>query len=115
MRQLKATRKKELNITIIQEAEKFWAPVWVDKIANGNQRTTPLVPSLASEGCLERDSRSTRKTAMITFTSFPAAQSGFGRPRDDGEYSMDIGDDGGVASKITCPGEAITSSQAYMR
>ena len=64
---------------------------------------------------------------MITFTSFP-------RPKDSFSYApakfstddqdvMDIdayeddddGEDFDSGTKLTCPGESITSSQAYMR
>ncbi len=60
---------------------------------------------------------------MIAFTSFPAVDSNetvdYARTRlhqhQEEEYSMDLDDDEALNSKLTCPGEAIASSHAYMR
>lgn len=61
---------------------------------------------------------------MITFTSFPNAPDPFSARDDhaadylpDPEY-MDVDSDdehNAGSSKLTCPGETITSSHAYMR
>jgi len=67
---------------------------------------------------------------MITFTSFPKPKDSFSyAPRKfstAGENDMDIdlyddddddddGEDFDSGTKLTCPGESITSSHAYMR
>ena len=53
---------------------------------------------------------------MITFKSFKP--SGFHSDYDQAEDTMDVDDEndpGRLASRITCPGEPLTSSQAFMR
>lgn len=64
---------------------------------------------------------------MVTFASFPTSRTdgvyGYDRPRhpdsvdDEDEYMHDDFQDEDFASgsKLTCPGEALTSSHAFMR
>ena len=60
---------------------------------------------------------------MITFTSFPPPRDSYGYAPakfvpDDDAMDVDFDDeeeDFDSGSKLTCPGEPITSSQAYMR
>ena len=65
--------------------------------------------------------------AMITFTSFPKPKDSFSYapPKfstvDENDMDIDAyeddddGEDFDSGTKLTCPGEAITSSHAYMR
>jgi len=64
---------------------------------------------------------------MITFTAFPKPKDSFSHPPQKfstaGENEMyidlyeddDDGEDFDSGTKLTCPGESITSSHAYMR
>lgn len=61
---------------------------------------------------------------MITFTSFPTAfpDSGYARPIHYGHAQpedMDVDDLDDIqldhSNNLTCPGESLTSSQAFMR
>jgi hypothetical protein len=59
---------------------------------------------------------------MITFTSFPLSKDSFnyGSAKFVDEDAMDVDfdddeEDFDSGSKLTCPGEPITSSQAFMR
>jgi hypothetical protein len=69
------------------------------------------------------NSASIYQLAMITFTAFPPPKDSFGyTPAKfvDDEDAMDVDfdddeEDFDSGSKLTCPGEPITSSHAYMR
>jgi hypothetical protein len=58
----------------------------------------------------------------VTFTSFPRAHERAGplhaAEADEDAYGMDVEDDEGqlgFGGRLTCPGETLTSTQAFMR
>jgi hypothetical protein len=62
-------------------------------------------------------------TMPVTFTSFPRVHRQDGPIHaveldDDDDYDMELEDAGenlGAGSRLTCPGETLTSTQAFMR
>jgi hypothetical protein len=61
------------------------------------------------------------RTMPVTFISFPRAELGgpvHAVDPDEDQYDMDVEDEGdqiGFGGRLTCPGETLTSTQAFMR
>jgi hypothetical protein len=86
-------------------------------MANENARSQSISDK---SGCRVTNKARDRIDGMISFTSFPVQPergSEYARyfPDDEDHMDLDDGDFEAGGSKITWPGETITSSQAFMR